>query len=90
MWYDITQPSSNNPSPRTVLAMNMTYCIYPVLQNGVWHVGYAFAMDGDMGRPTDLYVYRCTGSAQTRWNNTDEVIITDLKNAGKFSKKLLY
>lgn len=90
MWFNITQPTNNNPSPRTIQSNNITYHIYPVLQNGIWHVGYAFAMDGDMGGSNDLYVYRCTGSSQTRWNTTDEVIGTDLKNVSKFSKKLLY
>lgn len=90
MWFNITQPTNNNPSPRTIQSTNITYRIYPVLQNGIWYVGYAFAMDVDMGGSNDLYVYRCTGNSQTRWNTTDEVIATDLKNVGKFSKKLLY
>lgn len=90
MWFNITQPTNNNPSPRTILSTNITYRIYPVIQNGIWYVGYAFAMDVDMGGSNDLYVYRCTGNFQTRWNTTDEVIITDLKNVDKFSKKLLY
>lgn len=89
-WFNITQPTNNNPSPRTILSSNITYRIYPVVQNGIWYVGYAFAMDVDMGGSNDLYVYRCTGNSQTRWDTTDEVIATDLKNAGKFSKKLLY
>lgn len=89
-WFNITQPTNNNPSPRTILSTNITYCIYPVMQNGIWYVGYAFAMDVDMGGSNDLYVYRCTGNSQTRWNTTDEVITTDLKNVDKFSKKLLY
>lgn len=90
MWFNITQPTNDNPSPRTILSSGITYCVYPVLQNGIWYVGYAFAMHVDMGGSNDLYVYRCTGNSQTRWNTTDEVIITDLKNVGKFSKKLLY
>lgn len=89
-WFNITQPTNNNPSPRTIQSNNITYRIYPALQNGIWYVGYAFAMDVDMGGSNDLYVYRCTGNSQTRWNTTDEVIATDLKNVGKFSKKLLY
>lgn len=89
-WFNITQPTNNNPSPRTILSTNITYHIYPALQNGIWYVGYAFAMDANMGGSNDLYVYRCTGNSQTRWNTTDEVIITDLENVGKFSKKLLY
>lgn len=89
-WFNIIQPTNNNPSPRTIQLGNITYHIYPVLQNGIWYVGYAFVMDVDMGGSNDLYVYRCTGNSQTRWNATDEVITTDLKDAGKFSKKLLY
>lgn len=68
----------------------MTYRIYPVLQNGIWYVGYAFVMDVDMGGSNDLYVYRCTGNSQTKWTATDSVVANDLENAGKFSKKILY
>lgn len=89
-WFYITQPTNNNPSPRTILSNNITYRIYPVLQNGVWCVGYAFAMDVDLGGSNDLYVYRCTGNSQTKWTAIDSVVANDLKNAGKFSKKLLY
>ena len=89
-WFNITQPTNNNPSPRTILSTKITYRIYPVLQNGIWCVGYAFAMDANMGGSNDIYVYRCTGNSQTRWNTTDEVITTDLENVSKFSKKLLY
>lgn len=89
-WFDITQPTNNNPSPRIIQSNKITYNVYPIVQNGIWYVGYAFAMDVDMGGSNDLYVYRCTGNSQTRWNTTDEVVITDLKDVGKFSKKLLY
>lgn len=89
-WFNITQPTNNNPSPRTIQSNNITYRIYPVLQNGIWYVGYAFAMDVDMGGSNDLYVYRCTGNSQTKWTAIDSVVANDLKNAGKFSKKLLY
>ena len=89
-WFNITQPTNNNPSPRTIQSTNITYRIYPVLQNGIWYVGYAFAMDVDMGGSNDLYVYRCTGNSQTKWTAIDSVVANDLENAGKFSKKLLY
>lgn len=89
-WFNITQPTNNNPSPRTIQSTNITYRIYPVVQNGIWYVGYAFAMDVDMGGSNDLYVYRCTGNSQTKWTATDSVVANDLENAGKFSKKLLY
>lgn len=89
-WINITQPTNNHPSPRTILLTNITYRIYPVLQNGIWYVGYAFAMDGGMGGSNDLYVYRCIGNSQTRWTATDSAVEDDLENAGKFSKKLLY
>ena len=90
MWFNITQPTNNNPSPRTIQSTNITYHIYPVMQNDRWYVGYAFAMDGEMGGSNDLYVYRCNGSSQTKWTAIDSVVADDLKDAGKFSKKLLY
>lgn len=89
-WFNITQPTDNDPSPRTIQSISKTYCIYPVLQKDVWYVGYAFAMDVDMGGSNNLYVYRCTGNSQTRWIFSDSIIAKDLENAGKFSKKLLY
>lgn len=90
IWFNITQPNNNNPSPRIIEANYVTYCIYPVMQNGIWYVGYAFAMNVDMGGSNDLYVYRCTGNSQTKWTAVDSVVANDLENAGKFSKKLLY
>lgn len=89
-WFNITQPTNNDPSPRTIRSTNITYHIYPVVQHGMWYVGYAFAMDVDMGGSNDLYVYRCTGNSQTKWTAIDSVVANDLENAGKFSKKLLY
>lgn len=89
-WFNITQPTNNNPSPRSVISNGITYRVYPVLQNGMWYVGYAFAMTVDMGGSNDLYVYRCVGNSQTKWTAIDSVVENDLKNAGKFSKKLLY
>lgn len=89
-WFNITQPTNNHPSPRTILSTNITYRIYPVVQNAIWYVGYAFAMDVDLGGSNDLYVYRCIGNSQTRWTAIDSVVANDLENAGKFSKKLLY
>lgn len=88
-WFNITQPTNNNPSPRTIISI-ITYRVYPVVQNGIWYVGYAFAMDADMGGSHDLYVYRCIGNSQTKWTAIDSVVVDDLENAGKFSKKLLY
>lgn len=89
-YYNIENKFNNNPSPRTIQSNNITYRIYPVLQNGVWYVGYAIAMDVDMGGSNDLRIYRCTGNSQTLWNATDKSIASDLENAGKFSNKLLY
>lgn len=60
------------------------------MQNGIWYVGYAFAMDGGMGGSKDLYIYRCTDNAQTKWTAIDSAVANDLENASKFSKKILY
>lgn len=89
-WFNITPPPDNDTSPRIIQSISKTYCIYPVLQKDVWYVGYAFAMDVDMGGGNILYVYRCAGNSQTKWNFSDSIIAKDLENAGKFSKKLLY
>ena len=90
MWINITQPTNNDLSPRTICPDRITYRIYPVLQNGMWCVAYAFAMDGSLGGSNDLYVYRCIGNSQTKWTAIDSVVADDLENASKFSKKLLY
>lgn len=89
-YYNIENRTNNNPNPRIINSDVITYTVYPVLQNGEWYVGYAFAMDVDMGGSNDLYVYRCTGNSQTKWTAIDNVIANDLENSGKFSKKLLY
>lgn len=60
------------------------------MQNGIWYVGYAFAMYADMIGFTDLYVYRCTGNSRTKWTAIDSAVANDLENADIFSKKLLY
>lgn len=60
------------------------------MRNGIWSVGYAFAMNAGMGGSYNLYLYRCTGNSQTKWTAIDSVVANDLENADKFSKKLLY
>lgn len=89
-WFNITQPTNNNPSPRTILSGDITYRIYPVEQGGMWYVGYAFAMKVGSSGSNDLYVYSCISNSQTRWTAIDSVVANDLENADKFSKKLIY
>lgn len=89
-YYNIENRTNNNPNPRIINSNVITYTVYPVLQNGEWYVGYAFAMEADMVGYNDLYVYRCIGNSQTKWTAIDSVVANDLENAGKFSKKLLY
>lgn len=87
-FYNIENKTNNNPSPRIINSGVITYTVYPALQNGEWYVGYAFAMDVAMGG--SIFVYRCAGNSQTKWTAIDSVVVNDLKNVGKFSKKLLY
>lgn len=86
-FYNIQNRTNNNPNPRIINSGVITYTVYPALQNGEWYVGYAFAMDVDMGGSNDLYVYRCAGNSQTKWTAIDSVVVNDLENVGKFSKK---
>lgn len=60
------------------------------MQNDEWYVGYAFVMPVDMGGSNDLYIYRCAGNSQTKWDANDDDIASDLENADKFSKKNYY
>ena len=88
-WFNITQPTNNNPSPRTILSTNITYCIYPVVQNDIWYVGYAFAMDVGMVGSYQLYRLTPVGNSQIKWNSSDGAIITDLGNLSKWTRKIM-
>nr|UVX84646.1 MAG: hypothetical protein [Bacteriophage sp.] len=88
-WFNITQPTNNNPSPRTIVSTSITYYVYPVL-DGIWYVGYALAMDVGVAGSSHLFVYRHIGNSKTGWTAIDSVIANDLENTDKFSKKLLY
>lgn len=90
MWANITQPTNNHPLPRTVKVNKISYYVYPVCGDPIWYVCYAFGMEINTGGLNNLYIYRCNGYPQTRWDATDEVVATDLENVDKFSKKLLY
>lgn len=41
-WFNITQPTNNNPKPYTITISIRSYVIFPVVYNGFWYVGYAF------------------------------------------------
>lgn len=89
-FYNIQNRTNNNPNPRIINSGLITYAVYPSLQNGEWYVGYAFVMVVGMGGSNDLYLYRSTGNSQTKWTAIDRVVVNDLENFDKFSKKLLY
>ena len=88
-WFNITQPTNNNPKPYTIVNGTKTYVIFPGIYNGIWYVGYAFGQEV-IGFDFTVSVYRAVGAPTVRWGTSDKTIGNDLENTGKFSKKLLY
>ena len=87
-WFNITQPTNNNPKPYTINAGKKSYVIFPVIYNGIWYVGYAFGQEvTEFGFTED--VYRAVGMPTVRWGTSDETIANDLENKNKFTNKTL-
>lgn len=87
-WFNITQPTNNNPKPYTIDAGKKSYVIFPVIYNGIWYVGYAFGQEITEFGFTE-YVYRAVGIPTVRWGTSDETIANDLENKNKFINKTL-
>lgn len=87
-WFNITQPTNNNPKPYTIVDSTRSYVIFPVIYNGIWYVGYAFGQEVTTSGFTE-YIYRSVGTPTIRWGTSDETIANDLKNINKFNTKIL-
>ena len=87
-WFNIIQPSNNNPKPYTILSNTRSYIIFPVLYNGIWYVGYAFGQEFTESGFTEN-IYRSVGVPTVRWGTSDETIANDLENKSKFTNKIL-
>lgn len=88
LWFNITQPTNNNPKPYTIFGGIKSYVIFPVLYNGIWYVGYAFGQEVTESSFTES-VYRSVGAPTVRWGTSDETIAKDLENKSKFTIKTL-
>ena len=88
-WFNITQPTNNNPKPYTILNGIKSYVIFPVIHNGIWYVGYAFGQEVS-GLGFRLYIYHAVGVPTVRWGTSDKTIGNDLENNSKFDKNQLY
>lgn len=87
-WFNITQPTNNDPKPYTIINGRKSYVIFPVLYNGIWYVGYAFGQEvTELGFTEN--VYRSIGAPTVRWGASDETIANDLENKSKFTIKTL-
>lgn len=87
-WFNITQPTNNNPKPYTIVNRTRSYVIFPVLYDGFWYVGYAFGQDVTNFGFTES-IYRSVGVPTVKWNTSDETIANDLENESKFTNKIL-
>ena len=87
-WFNITQPTNNEPKPYTIVNGRRSYVIFPVIYNGIWYVGYAFGQEvTNVGFTENMY--RSVGVPTVRWGTSDETIINDLENKSKFTIKTL-
>lgn len=87
-WFNITQPTNNNPKPYTIVNGTRSYVIFPIVYNGIWYVGYAFGQEITNYGFTES-IYRSVGVPTVRWGASDETIANDLKNNSKFISKTL-
>lgn len=88
-WFNITQPTNNNPKPYTIFNSTKSYVIFPVIYNGIWYVGYAFGQEVTKSGFTE-YIYRAVNAPTVRWGTSDETIANDLENKSKFATKTLF
>lgn len=87
-WFDIIQPTNNEPKPYTIFNGARSYVIFPVLYNGFWYVGYAFGQKiTTLGFEENMY--RSIGVPTVKWGASDETIANDLENKSKFTTKVL-
>lgn len=87
-WFQITQPTNNEPKPYTIINNTRSYVIFPVLYNGMWYIGYAFGQKVTSAGFTEN-MYRSVGVPTVRWGASDETIANALENTSKFISKTL-
>lgn len=87
-WFNIKQPTNDNPKPYTIIDGTRSYVIFPVIYNGFWFVGYAFGQEITNHDFTE-FIYRSVGIPTVRWGTSDETIAKDLENKSKFVSKAL-
>lgn len=88
-WFNITQPTNNNPKPYTIFNSTKSYVIFPVVYNGIWYVGYAFGQEVTEFGFTES-IYRAVNAPTVRWGTSDKTIANDLENKSKFATKTLF
>lgn len=87
-WFNITQPTNNNPKPYTIVNSTRSYVIFPVVYNGIWYVGYAFGQEITEFGFTES-IYRSVSAPTVKWGTSDKTIANDLENKSKFVSKIL-
>lgn len=87
-WFNITQPTNNNPKPYTIVNGKKSYVIFPVIYNAIWYVGYAFGQEVTESGFTES-IYCAAGAPTVRWGTSDKTIGNDLENKSKFTVKTL-
>ena len=89
-WFKIFNRYNNNPpAPRVIQNGVSIYFAYPCKQNNEWYVGYVVEDEVDMGGSNQLYRLTPRGNSVTKWNISDDGIITDLRDQSKWTRKII-
>lgn len=91
-WFNITQPTNNNPSaPRVVIYSGgeyTTWYVYPAIFNGIWVVGYALQCTIEGGAGSTYQHLMVQGNNVVEFDCPDDVMVDKLRN-GVWYKKML-
>lgn len=92
-WFNITQPTNNNPpAPRVVTYSSgseyITWYVYPAIFNNKWVIGYALECTIEGGAGSTYQHLMVQGNNIVEFNYPDNVIVDRLRN-GVWYKKML-
>lgn len=92
-WFNITQPTNNNPpAPRVVTDISgseyITWYVYPAFFNNQWVIGYALKCTIEGGAGSTYQHLMVQGNNVVEFNSPDDVIVDILRN-GIWYKKML-
>lgn len=92
-WFNITQPTNNNPSAPKIVIHNdireyTTWYVYPAFFNSRWIIGYALECTIVVGAGSTYQRLMVQGNNIVEFNQPDDVIVDKLRNGVWYKKTL--